>query len=48
MKKVIVIPADTRRQGAGKPLIEINRRPIIQWVYEKHCVSAERQDYHSF
>jgi 3-deoxy-manno-octulosonate cytidylyltransferase (CMP-KDO synthetase) len=36
MKKVIVIPvryASTRLPA--KPLIEINGKPIIQWVYEK-------------
>ena len=36
MKKVIVIPAryESTRLPA-KPLIEINGKPIIQWVYEK-------------
>src|SRR5512135_1986578 len=36
MKKVIVIPAryESTRLPA-KPLIEINGKPLIQWVYEK-------------
>ena len=36
MKTAIIIPA---RYGSsrleGKPLIEVNGKPIIQWVYEK-------------
>ena len=36
MKKVIVIPARyASTRLPAKPLIEINGKPIIQWVYEK-------------
>jgi 3-deoxy-manno-octulosonate cytidylyltransferase (CMP-KDO synthetase) len=36
MKKVIVIPARyASTRLSAKPLIEINGKPIIQWVYEK-------------
>jgi 3-deoxy-manno-octulosonate cytidylyltransferase (CMP-KDO synthetase) len=40
MKKVIVIPARyASTRLPGKPLIEINGKPIIQWVYEKASAS---------
>jgi 3-deoxy-manno-octulosonate cytidylyltransferase (CMP-KDO synthetase) len=40
MKKVIVIPARyASTRLPAKPLIEINGKPIIQWVYEKASAS---------
>ena len=40
MKKVIVIPARyASTRLPAKPLIEINGKPIIQWVYERASAS---------